>query len=294
MDLDVAQLRSLRAAVDEGTFEAAARTLHVTPSAISQRIKALEVAVGRVLVERSTPVRVTESGAVLLRLARRVELLTAETLDELAAGDAPGRPLTLAIAVNADSLATWVLPALSSLASELSLDLRRDDQEHSTSLLRDGTVMAAITADAVPVQGCTVTRLGSMRYRALASPAFVARWFPAGVGLAALSAAPVVVFDRKDELQTRYLRERTAGGADPPRHYVPASGEFARAIRLGFGWGMLPDLQGEHDERDGHLVDIDPGAAVDVALFWQQWKLPSAALERVGAAVKRAAAASLR
>lgn len=294
MDLDLAQLRSLRAAADEGTFEGAARVLHVTPSAISQRIKALEVAVGRVLVERSTPVQVTDSGAVLLRLARQVELLTAGTLRELDAGADPARPPTLSIAVNADSLATWVLPALAPLADAVCLDLRRDDQEHSTALLRDGTVMAAVTAAAVPVQGCTVTRLGSMRYRALASPAFVARWFSAGVGPAALSAAPVVVFDRKDELQDRYLRDRTAGRADPPRHHIPSSADFARAIRLGLGWGMLPDLQSQHDERDGPLVDIDPGAVVDVALFWQQWKLPSPALDRAGTIVKAAAARLLR
>ena len=62
MDLDLAQLRALDATVREGTLEAAARALHVTPSAISQRLRALEVATGRILLVRTKPVQVTESG----------------------------------------------------------------------------------------------------------------------------------------------------------------------------------------------------------------------------------------
>ena len=87
MDLDLAQLRALDATVRDGTLEAAARALHVTPSAISQRLRALEVATGRILLVRSKPVQVTESGEAVLRLARQVELLTADVARELG-GDA--------------------------------------------------------------------------------------------------------------------------------------------------------------------------------------------------------------
>ncbi len=291
MDLDLAQLRALRAAVDEGTFEAAARVLHVTPSAVSQRIKALEAAVGRVLLARSTPVRPSPSGQVLLRLARQVDLLAVGAAGELGGGD---HPVTVVLAVNADSLATWVLPALAALAPGVCFDVRRDDEEHTAELLREGSVMAAVTAVASPVPGCTTTRLGAMRYRPMASPAFAAAWLPSGATAEALAVAPVVVFDRKDALQDRYLRERTGARLHPPRHHVPATAEFAEAIRLGLGWGMVPDLQSGPDEAAGRLVDLDPGGATDVALHWQQWKLPSSALERTAAAVRSAAAAALR
>ncbi len=134
-----------------------------------------------------------------------------------------------------------------------------------------------------------------MRYRPMAAPAFAARWFPDGPVAAALARAPMVVFDRKDDLQHAYLRGRLAEEEpDPPAHYVPASADFMAAIRLGLGWGMLPDLQAERDRGDGHLVAFDPGAEVDVDLHWQQWRLRSPELDRVAAAIREAARAHLR
>src|SRR4051794_39906148 len=180
MDLDPAQLRALDATVREGTLEAAARALHVTPSAISQRLRALEMAAGRVLLVRTKPVQVTESGQVVLRLARQVALLHADIARELGSDEATGRPPSLPVAVNADSMATWVLPALAPLAGDYTFDLHRADQEHTSPLLRTGAVMAAVTTDADPVPGCSSTRLGGMRYRPMAAPALAERWFPDG------------------------------------------------------------------------------------------------------------------
>ncbi|SET49363.1 LysR family transcriptional regulator ArgP [Geodermatophilus poikilotrophus] len=291
MDLDLAQLRALDATVRGGTLEAAARALHVTPSAISQRLRALEVATGRILLVRTKPVQVTESGQAVLRLARQLELLTADVARELGGNPSPGGVPTLPIAVNADSMATWVLPALAPLAGDVCFDLHREDQEYTSALLRAGTVMAAVTADAEAVPGCTSTRLGGMRYRPMATPAFVHRWFPAGPATEALASAPVVVFDRKDDLQYRYLHAQ--GGADvaPPVHHVPAAADFVAAITLGLGWGMVPDLQARGGTAE--LVPLDPAAAIDVVLYWQQWRLRSATLDRVREAVLAAAAREL-
>ncbi|MEU2347509.1 ArgP/LysG family DNA-binding transcriptional regulator [Modestobacter sp. NPDC049651] len=281
VDVALDQLRALAATVSAGTLDGAARALHVTPSAISQRLRALETATGRVLLVRTRPVRVTESGRTLLRLARQVELLAADAAAELGEGAVGALP----IAVNADSLATWVLPALAPLAGEFAFDLHREDQEYTSALLRDGTVTAAVTADADPVPGCTATRLGVMRYRPMATAAFAARWFAAGVTAGALAAAPVVVFDRKDDLQHRWLRARGVDPTVPPAHFVPASADYVTAVRLGFGWGMVPRQQ----EPPGELVALDDAGAVDVVLHWQQWKLRSPALDRVAEAVLAAA-----
>ena len=287
MDFDLAQLRALDAAVREGTFEAAAQALRVTPSAVSQRLKALEVAAGRVLLVRTKPIRVTPSGAVVLRMARGVDLLAAETALELGSEDRP--PLTLSLAVNADSLATWVLPVLVPLAGSITFQIHREDEDHTSNLLREGSVMAAITTQARPVPGCRVVRLGGMRYRPMAAPGFAARWFPDGATPTALSAAPVAVFDRNDDLQHRYLRRRSTKPLDPPTHYVPSSDGFVTAVRLGLGWGMLPDQQSAELERAGEVIDLDPRGAMVVVLHWQQWKLRSAALDQVADAVLKAA-----
>ncbi|MCU1543470.1 MAG: chromosome replication initiation inhibitor protein [Microbacteriaceae bacterium] len=295
MDFDLAQLRALSAAVAEGTFEAAARSLNVTPSAISQRIKSLETAVGSVLVQRSKPVRVTEPGQAVLRLAREVSVLAADAERELQGGGDSGerRPVEVPVAVNADSLATWILPALAGLPRGMSFDIHLDDQDHTTALLRSGTVMAAVTAIAAPIQGCTSTILGTMRYRARCTRAFADEWFADGATHRALGLAPVVVFDRKDDLQDTYLRSRRGQTPTPPRHYVPSSTDFARAVRFGLGWGMIPDLQREAGDE---LVEMDdsPGSTIDVPLYWQQWQLRSPTLDAVAVAVRAAADNHLR
>lgn len=287
------QLRALAAVAEAGTLDAAARQLHVTPSAISQRLKALESSTGRVLLIRSKPVRLTASGEVVVRLARQVALLHADTAALLGAEDAPGRTPTLPIAVNADSLATWVLPTLAPLADTVGFDLRCDDEAHTSALLRDGTVMGAVTTQVEPVAGCSVTRLGTMRYRPVAAPAFLARWLPDGVSRAAMTAAPTLVFDRKDTLQHRYLRQRFRTPVDPPVHAVPASSQFVTAVAAGFGWGLLPRLQSQELLDRGALVEFDPRGGIDVTLYWQQWKLRSPALDRVAAAIRQGAATHL-
>lgn len=290
MKWDPDQLAALAAAVAEGSFDAAARRLHVTPSAISQRIKALETSVGRVLLIRSRPVLPTTSGQTLLRLARQIETVIDDANRELGEDDEQELPV-VALAVNADSLATWLPPALAAVEPPVAFDLRRADETRTAELLRDGSVTAAVTASAAPVPGCTVQPLGRMRYRPRASAAFVERWFAEGVTPATLARAPVVVFDRSDVLQDRYLRRRSRRRLQPPRHYVPGSTAFAEAVRLGLGWGMVPDLQA----IDGpEMVNFDPDRVIDVSLFWQQWRLRSATLERVASAIRSQAGLALQ
>lgn len=292
MDLDLAQLQALRAAVDAGTLEGAARDLHVTPSAISQRLKALEQATGRVLLVRSKPVRVTDPGRTVLRLAREMDLLVADTARELD-GDADG-PVVLPVAVNADSLSTWLLPALAPLRDEVLLDLHRADQDDTAALLRDGSVVAAVTAASSPVAGCTSTPLGILRYRPAAVAGFAERWFPGGPTPAALKRAPVVDFDRDDDLQRGWLRRRTRGQAAPPTHRVPSTEGFVQAILAGLGWGMLSDLQLAEPSLRSAVVLVDPDATVDVPLHWQRWKVRSPSLERLSDVVLAGARQALR
>ena len=279
LDLDLAQLRALRAAVDAGTLEGAARMLHVTPSAVSQRLKALEQATGHVLLVRSRPVQVTGPGQAVLRLAREVDLLAADAARELSAG--AGDRVVLPVAVNADSLGTWLLPALSALGDAVLLDLRRADQDDTAALLRDGTVVAAVTTAARPVPGCTATPLGVMRYRPAAVAGYVQRWFPDGPTAASLARAPVVDYDREDDLQRGWLRRRTRGRAEPPGHRVPSTEGFVQAVRAGLGWGMLSELQLAEPALRDAVVLLDPGAVVDVGLHWQRWKVRSPSLERL-------------
>lgn len=290
MSVSLELARTLAAIVDEGSLEAAARRLHVTPSAVSQRVRSLEAQLGRVLLVRTRPARPTDAGAAVVRLARQLDMLEHDL--RAAVGQEEEWP-ALPLAVNADSLATWFLPPLARVAAErrVRFELHRDDQDFTAGLLESGTVMAAVTSRAEPVAGCRVSPLGVLRYEAVATAGFAARWFPDGAAAEALAAAPVVDFDRRDDLQTQWLALRGVE-SDPPRHFVPASADFAHAIRLGLGWGLLPRFQSADDLRTGALVPLG-GPPVDVPLYWQQWNLASELLDLVAAEVLAAARAEL-
>ncbi|WP_277209107.1 LysR family transcriptional regulator ArgP [Isoptericola croceus] len=299
MRWDSGQLAALATVVTEGSFEAAARALHVTPSAVSQRVRALENAAGTVLVQRTRPTAPTAPGRTLLRLARQVELLGAEAAAELGPVDdaeGTGRPVTVPIAVNADSLATWLVPALSAVDG-VCFDVHVADQDRTVELLPAGVVMAAVTSQREPVQGCTSVPLGVTRYRPAAAHAFAERWFPHGPTPEALGTAPMVVFARTDDLQDRWLRivAREAGTdvPDPPRHHVPSTAEFLAAVRAGMGWGMWGPLP-RVGERFSVLEPADDVTwlteeTVDVPLHLQQWRLRSAVLDRVTDALREQA-----
>ncbi|MDN7120998.1 ArgP/LysG family DNA-binding transcriptional regulator [Nocardioides sp. ChNu-153] len=284
-----AQLAALVAVVDHGTFEAAARALHVTPSAVSQRVRALEAQVGQVVVSRAAPCRATASGEVLVALGRQTDLLAAEASRRLG-GDAA--PRTVAVAVNADSLATWFHDVLEAVAgwAGVALEVHVEDQAHSARLLREGRVLAAVTSDGQPVQGCSVRPIGALRYHPVVDADLLAR--VGGPDAVDWRRLPLVRFNELDTLQHEQL-ERL--GVPPPDvvHRVPTTADMAEAVRRGLGWGMF--LDGQLDEpgtgaRPGRrVVPLPGGETSSVPLFWQRWRVRSEVLDRLTDAVVAAA-----
>lgn len=282
--LDAGQLRALAAVVEFGSFDAAAEYLHVTPSAISQRIKALEQRVGQVLVLREKPCVATTAGVPLIRLAAQTALLEAETLAEMRGGS-PERP-RVAVAVNADSMATWFTGVFARLPDVL-FDVRIEDQDHSARLLREGVVMGAVTTERIPVSGCRVRPLGVTRYLPVAAPHYLQRHLPDGLTADAATAAPSLSWNRADALQDQLLRSVFRRSIRRPIHYIPTAEGFGAAVRAGLGWGMYPEQL-----VDASFVPITD-AHLDVPLYWQSWKLDSDTVAQVTDAVT-AAAAGLR
>lgn len=276
--LDPAQLAALATVHRRGSFELAASELHVTASAISQRIKALEETTGTLLIQRGQPCMATPAGLRLIRHHDEVTLL-----EHALAADLPHlspRPSTLRIAVNADSLATWVIPALAATEGFL-FDLVIDDQDTSQDWLKRGEVAAAITAHPGPLQGCDTIPLGSLRYRATASPDYVARWMPQGVTPASLAIAPALTFSDKDRLQELWVARQVGRGAKRaafPSHRLASSQGFVDACLAGLGWGLNPEPLVASHLAAGHLIDLSPDAPLDVALHWQFSRLTAPAL----------------
>lgn len=282
------------AAVESGSFELAAVQLSVTPSAISQRIAALETELGSPLLIRSRPCRATAAGQRLLVHLRRSRLLEEEFFAHLREED--GTPLSISIAVNNDALATWLLPGIAGFLLERNvlLDIVLDEQNYTYALLEKGVAVAGISSEPGAMRGCIVQPLGIMRYRMVAAPAFAARWFADGFQRDAARHAPVLVFSRKDRLQADFIQAEL--GLMPgsyPVHYVPASDPFLQAVRLGLGYGMLPSLQYGEAIAAGELVDLMPDKYTDVPLYWHAWRVQSPTLVQLGHAVVAAAHAVL-
>jgi LysR family transcriptional regulator (chromosome initiation inhibitor) len=286
MAFDLRKAEALLAVVETGSFEQAALRLHLTPSAISQRIRAMEEQLGQPLVVRARPCRTTPAGQKILLYLQRTRLLENEWRDELALPEQGW--LNVAIAVNHDSLATWLLPALSDCLQRqrILLEIIVDDQSQTRMLLEQGLALAGISSQQGTLRGCVAEPLGQMRYRLVATPAFVRQWFAQGLTRAAALQAPLIVFNRKDDLQWVH-RDAL------PCHFVPASESFMQAITLGIGYGLLPDLQAADWISSGRLLDLAPDKPTDVTLYWHRWQVQSPRLEALSAAIAAAAGARL-
>ena len=294
--LDYAALSALAAVIREGSFERAAVALHVTPSAVSQRIRSLEERVGCALVVRGQPCRGTETGRRLCQHVDRVRLLEQELQGTLPALAPKGvTRVALPIAVNADSLATWFAPALAAFAADapVLVELAVDDQDHTAEWLRSGAVLAAVTGTGRPAAGCNSRPLGAMRYLAAASPAFVSRYFAGGIGAGSLARAPSLVFNTKDDLQARWARRLCHRDVELPRHTVPSTHAFVTAAVAGMGWGLQPEALIASHLHDGSLVEMVPDSALDVSLYWQHARAASTLLDGLSREVLAAAARAL-
>jgi LysR family transcriptional regulator, chromosome initiation inhibitor len=301
--LDTRQLEALAAVVDQGSFQAAAQQLNLTLSAVSLRIKSLEVFLGQRVLVRGKAVRATAAGQALLTHVRQLRLMEADVLNALRGGGLPGGGAgpawqTLSVAINADSMASWFLPGVAPLLAQrhLLLDIVLDDQDHTHDALKSGDVLGCVTALANPLRGCVAEPLGSMRYRCVGSAELVAALRTPGdsVSVHQLLATPAIIFNRKDALQDAFLA-RHFGLRQPayPRHFAPAVDGFEKAIELGLGWGMVPDQHLQQRLREPGrvpLVELMPGAAIDVALYWQHWEREAPSAQLLTDAVKAAAA----
>ncbi|MBU0972533.1 MAG: LysR family transcriptional regulator ArgP [Proteobacteria bacterium] len=295
--LDYKLLQALANVVQEGGFDKASQRLNLTQSAVSQRIKLLEDQVGTLLVTRTIPPMPTTQGKLLLKHYLQVQSLEA---------DLEGNLIPLArenfhlfsLGINADSLATWFYPAITSFLEEnrVLLDLKVDDQEQTHKLLRNGEVSGCISSENTPVQGCSVTSIGTMNYRMVAAPRFLTAHFPRGVEKDRLRTAPGVVFNRKDDLHARFLNtifqtplsEKSTSEnffKNIPIHYLPSPEKFVDLILAGLAYGMVPDLQGLPHIKSGHLIDLVPETHIGVDLYWHRWNLKSLLLDEFSKAI---------
>lgn len=294
-------LECLAAIIEEGGFERAAQRLSITQSAVSQRLRALEAQVGTVLIVRSRPLKPTPAGQLMLKHAKMMRLLRADLekdLKELAPSSTGGgrEEERISVAINADSIATWALPALSALAQGgLPIEIIADDQEFTHEWLREGQVLGCVTSLGQALRGCKMEPLGTMDYVAVAAAEFAARNCPKGVNAHNFHKLPFIAFNRKDHLQHSFVEQ--AFGL--PRVmlkqlFVPSSEGQIRAVRAGWGVSVVPELGVRDLLASGELVNVTPRHRLGVALYWHCWNLSSDVLDALSGALRGAAAQNLR
>ncbi len=284
--LDYKLLEALAQVVEQGGFEKAARTLHLTQSAVSQRVRQLEEQSGLILLARTSPPKPTAAGMRMLKHYRQVRLLEDDLSDVFApsgqssAGEMPG--VSLPIGVNGDSLSTWFFQAVEPFLEQdrALLDLRIEDQELTHRLLRDGEVVGCVSTLDKPIQGCSLAYLGRMDYRLVCAPGFARQWFASGVAQEGVRLAPSVAFDRVDNLNFLYYQQKFGCvPPDIPVHYIPWPEQFNEFILAGRAYGMMPDQHTETLLAAGRLVNPDPELVVAVHLYWHSWNIASELLQ---------------
>jgi LysR family transcriptional regulator (chromosome initiation inhibitor) len=272
--LDYRALAVLDAVASQGSFEKAALALGISQSAVSQRIKALEDASGRLLIVRGQPAVPTGLGQRLVSHHRNVKLMEAALDIDL--GNKVSMP-EIALAVDAASLATWFPLSLQPLLSppRCQLKVQQASQELALHLVQEGSVFGCIAAaQEHPDQhanGPDITPLGRMRYVCVATPVFAGHWFGDGFAAEAVRLAPAVVSDQ--DMMARFLHE-TLGIAGPyPHHAMPLSAATTECIYGSLSYGLMPLAQISAALADERLVDLAPGRYIDVALNWHAWNL---------------------
>lgn len=294
--LDYPALAAVATVAREGSFERAAERLGVTPSAVSQRIRALEERLGSIVIVRGQPCVPTDLGRKLCAHVDMVQLLEADLAPSLAfANDRPEKPVTLKIAVNSDSISTWFPEAAArfSHATGYLLEFIIEDEAHTADRLRSGEVIAAVSDDSGAVQGCKTVELGHLQYLACCSPEFADRHFPQGVTEEALQKAPCLRFERRDGLQARWVRQNYGFELDAPMHWVPSSIGFLNFGLSGLGWGMHPAMIVKSKIAQGELVELAPGRTLEVKLYWTVTRLHASALHTFTDAVRGVARKTL-
>jgi LysR family transcriptional regulator (chromosome initiation inhibitor) len=274
--LDRDQLETFAVVIEQQSFEKAATALSITRGAVSQRIKALEESLSTVLVLRDRPVSPTPAGEVLLRHVKALRILEGSALQELVPRPKPHAPVSLSIAVNADSLATWFPEVLKELllCRLVALEVIADDQDHTSQLLSRGEVIGCISTSAKAADGFLAERLGAMEYRCYATPEFAEGAFPDGLTVPSVLAAPAVLFNRKDSLHDDFLKSRFGFSIDRyAKHFLPSPVALLEGVAMGAGYGLIPSTQAQPLVDSGRLVDLCPNHRVMVDLYWHHWEL---------------------
>lgn len=283
--LDYRGIEALYTVQDLQSFEAAAQKLHITQSAVSQRIKGLETFYGKPVITRVLPYRPTELGKQLIGHFTRICLLEEDLEKQIGKTAVTPR---ISIALNRDSLETWFLDLVkeTEVFKNISLEIIADDQELTLDYLKNGLVSACLSTSEKEIQGGRVHFLGNMEYVLVASPKFAKKYFSEGNSKKNLRNAPALKFDQNDRLHERYLEKFfNLDGKELNYHIVPSVAGFRKFALLGYGYALIPKIDIIVELKEKQLVQLYKDKIWDVPLYWHYWAVESKFYQKFNADV---------
>jgi LysR family transcriptional regulator (chromosome initiation inhibitor) len=274
--MDYKALKVLLTVIQKNNFEQAANFLHMTQSAVSQRIKQLEKSYGEPLLIRSTPYQATRLGEKLLAHYKKVALLESAIQRDL--NDNPA-PAEFAIALNRDSLESWFKRVFTHIPSDImTLDIFSDDQAVTLNYLKRGLVVGAVSTEPKALNGCESHFLGIMDYLLVASPDFKKKHFKT-LNAQTVSEAPAILFDNKDTLHAQYLKRFFKLSQMPRYHYIPSSTCFKQAALDGLGYGLIPEVEIKKELKEKSLINLARTKPWRMPLYWHHFSLENKKLK---------------
>lgn len=274
-NFDYKLLSALTEVIEFQSFELAANKLCISQSAISQRIKSLEEYIGQPVLIRSQPIELTTAGEQLVSHFKKVKQLENE-LAPVLSPDKPLKPVKVSLAVNADSIATWFIQAITPVLQSnlIELNLMIEHEERTLDKLRTGEAIGAVSVIEKPLKGYRSFCLGKMEYCLVANRDFKDRYFQNGVNKESLKMAPAISYDHKDDMHVRFIAKHfNLAASEYYCHSVRSSEAFVELTKQGVAYCLLPKIQIANELAKGELINISPEHELIETLYWHSWVL---------------------
>lgn len=278
--IDYLGLEALHTIITMQSFQMAADKLHITQSAISQRLKNLEAYYGEPLLIRSQPYVPTKLGEYLLGHYKRVDHLESELVTKIS--NKQKTPM-VSIAVSRDTLETWFMDILNKAAmlTDTRLEIFADDQELTINYLKKGFVNTCLTTHSQAISGCHSEFLGYMDYVLVASPEFQKKYFSNNQHKKNLLEAPAVIFDSNDQLHDKYLAKYFDIKAEHRNyHIIPSVAGFRNFALNSYAYALIPKVDIEKELKQKRLINLFPQKIWEMPVYWHGWSIASKSYKR--------------
>lgn len=250
------QLLAFEAVIREGTVHAAAESLFLTQTAVTQRIHQLEQRMKTTLFIRSRRgMLLTIEGEQLHRYCQRVAEMGGEVLASIH-GAGISSNLRVKIAGQTSIMRSRIIPQCQSVMKafpKLHISFLIDDSIDITQRLKSGEFDFVIVQPEQVAREMKSKRLTPEHYLLVCSSKWQNRKLDE-----IISQEKIIDFDQDDQMTFSYLKEYgLLANLQPERHFVNNTESIAQLFIAEFGYGVLTKEFAEPYIKSGELCIIN-------------------------------------